>query len=425
MLIEAATPGDGAWADLDAAVAIPVNNEAALIAHCLRALAGQRSGPYRFGVVLLLNNCTDATSDIVCAIAPALPFPLATAEHHLLPPDAHAGNARRLAMDMAAGLLGGRGAILTTDADGRADPEWIAANLAGIEAGADLVAGYVRADRREHAQLPPAVIARGRLEDRYDWLLAEIDARLDPLPHDPWPRHRMASGGSLALPAAAYARIGGLPPLPVGEDRALAAVVQARGGLVRHSLAARVTVSCRLDGRAEGGMATTIRLRAAQPDLACDQALEPVRTAVRRARCRASLRLLHRLGQPELCRAWVARLGLDDATAARVASSALFAEAWAIIEAQDPALARIPLVPSALTHEIAAARPVVARLRARTRFGAAPLQHVDAIALAPRPEQDPAEAVGPGEEAFRSGVAAEGIVGLADPVHQHDVAAGV
>lgn len=421
MLIEAATPGHGGWADLDAAVAIPVNNEAELIADCLLALAGQRPGPYRFGVALLLNNCTDATADIVRAIARTLPLPLATAEYHLLPPDAHAGNARRLAMDMAVGLLGGRGAILTTDADGRADPEWVAANLAGIEAGAHLVAGHVRADRQEHALLPPAVIARGRLEARYDWLLTEIDARLDPLAHDPWPRHRMASGGSLALPVSIYARIGGLPPLPVGEDRALADVVRRQGGLVRHSLAARVTVSCRLDGRAQGGMATTIRRRAEQPDLVCDEALEPVRIAMLRARRRAALRLLHRLGQPELCRAWAARLGLAEPAPARVAGAGLFDEAWAIVEAEDPALTRIPLTPSELPHQIAAARLVVARLRAQARFAAASLQHVDAVAVAPRPVNDPAEPVGEGDEALRGGVAAERVVGLADPMHQHDV----
>ena len=58
--------------------------------------------------------------------------------------------------------------------------------------------------------------------DRYDWLLAELLARIDLEMHDPWPRHRIASGASLAVTLAAYRRIGGLPPIPTGEDRALA-----------------------------------------------------------------------------------------------------------------------------------------------------------------------------------------------------------
>ena len=92
----------------------------------------------------------------------------------------------------------------------------------GGAAGADLVAGFVRADRAEHAQLPIEIIRRGRLESRYEWLLAELLARLDPEAHDPWPRHRIASGASLGVTLAAYRRVGGLPPIATGEDRALA-----------------------------------------------------------------------------------------------------------------------------------------------------------------------------------------------------------
>ena len=107
-------------------------------------------------------------------------------------------------------MLRSRAVIMTTDADARVGTRWISVNLATIAAGADLVAGFVRADRAEHARLPIAVIQRGQLESRYEWLLAELLARTDPEAHDPWPRHRIASGASLALTLAAYRRVGGL-----------------------------------------------------------------------------------------------------------------------------------------------------------------------------------------------------------------------
>ena len=47
--------------------------------------------------------------------------------------------------------------IITTDADGRVGPRWLSANLAAIAAGADLVAGFVRADRAEHADCPALI----------------------------------------------------------------------------------------------------------------------------------------------------------------------------------------------------------------------------------------------------------------------------
>lgn len=426
MLIAATTaPTHGAWARLDAVVAIPVNNEAERIGDCLAALAAQRDlRRSRFGVVLLLNNCTDATADIALAMQPGLPFPLRVVQRRLPPSLAHAGWARRLAMESAAAMLGCRGVILTTDADGRVDPGWITANLAAIDSGAELVAGYVRADRAEHALLPQPVIARGRLEARYDWLLTELAARLDPVPHDPWPHHRMASGASLAIRLDTYRRIGGLSPLPLGEDRALAAAVAASGGRIRHSLAARVVVSCRLDGRAEGGMATTIRQRVADPGSPCDSSLERVVDAVRRARWRATLRRLHRTDCLAASRGWANALQLGPGTAEHAATCPRFGEAWALIEERSPALARRALCPSELPLQITAAKRLVARLRADDdALAGAPPQHVDAIELGPRLVQDSAEAGGGGDESPGGLVAAQRVIRLARPMYQDDIAA--
>ena len=341
-------------AHLTAIVAIPVKDEAERIVACLDALAAQRDDrdqpvhPSTYGVVLMLNNCTDGTAGVVRQVQERLPYRLWIFERKLPPHMANAGWARKLAMDAAADLLETHEAapprmILTTDADSRAGPRWITANLKAAAAGADLVAGFMRADRAEHAQLPVEMIRRGRLEDRYDWLLTELVARLDPEEHDPWPRHRIASGASLGVTLAAYRRIGGLPAIATGEDRALAEQITLIDGRIRHCLKAQVVVSCRLDGRAAGGMAETIRQRALEPELACDPALEPAARLAHRARWRAELRRRHRDGRLLPCEPWAMGLQLDRATAASAAVMQHFGAAWAAIEQASPTLAYHPL----------------------------------------------------------------------------------
>jgi hypothetical protein len=359
--------GNGGGGTPRAVVAIPVKDEAERIGGCLAALAAQEGAP-GFAVLLLLNDCTDDSAAIARRLLPSLPFALHLLEHRLPEGRRHAGWARRLAMDAAADLLADvpphEAVILTTDADCRVAPDWVAVNLRELAAGVELVAGQMEVDAAEAARLPPALTWRGGLEWRYEALLAELCARLDPLPHDPWPCHQATAGASLALDLATYRRIGGLPPLPLGEDRALAAAVARMDGRIRHSPDAKVTVSLRLDGRAEGGMASAIRHRAALPDSECDEFLEPLDTAIRRAGWRATLRASHALhGRLGGDSDWVKRLRLAPAAAAAAADAGCFGEAWALIEAASPLLARHPLRPSQLAAEIERAAAVVESLR--------------------------------------------------------------
>jgi glycosyltransferase involved in cell wall biosynthesis len=152
-------------------VAIPVRNEAARIAACLAALAAQVDLAGRplatdsFGLVLLLNNCADDTAGVIAHCRISMPTWVVARE--LPPSHAHAGAARRLAMDAAAGWLtaGERApsAILTTDADTRVAPDWIARHQAAFARGLDGLAGYVVADPAEYAELP---LALRRLAER-------------------------------------------------------------------------------------------------------------------------------------------------------------------------------------------------------------------------------------------------------------------
>lgn len=365
-----------------AVIAITACDEARDLPACLAALARQRDTAGRpldladIAVLVLANNCSDRTAARARALAPSLPFALVVAERDLPPREAHAGGARRAALDAALGLLdpAGPGVLLSTDADARSDPHWLAACLGAIDAGADAVAGRYRADPAEAASLlPPALRAREAAEARYAALLDEMAAHLDPLPHDPWPRHAIHSGASFALTTAAYRRIGGLPAVPLGEDRALFAALARVDARIRHAPEASVTVSARLRGRARGGMADTLSARLRDPAGALpDDRLEPAADAWLRARARRALRRLRdgRPRQGDPTRLGVA-LGVPPGRLRAILRLPHFGLAWEAFEAAAPLLARRRrLAAGEIAAETGKAAALVATLRVAARLDA-------------------------------------------------------
>jgi GT2 family glycosyltransferase len=245
----------------DFAVCVPARDEARRLPELLAALAMQRDLEREpVLVVLALNNCRDGSREAAeraAAVWPRLRLRVVEVE---LPPEAsHAGAARRLAMESGAAELPPDGAVLTTDADARPAPDWIARSLDALAAGADVVGARLIGRRDEEARFPPALRVATAEMARLRRALIGVEDALDPDPLDPAPRHGDASGGGLALTLEAYRRAGGCPPARFREDLALVAAVRRLGGALRRPPEARVEVSARLRGRAAGGMADTIR----------------------------------------------------------------------------------------------------------------------------------------------------------------------
>ena len=225
----------------------------------------------------------------------------------------------------------------------------------------DAVCGMAAIDPVDEAAIPAHLIADDATETRYTELLDEIDSRLDPRPHDPWPRHTHRSGASIAVGAAIYRAVGGVPHVPHGEDRALIAALERRDCKIRHDPGLEVIVSGRVEGRAEGGMAATIARRMLVQDRWADDRLEPPEAAMRRARLRAQAR-----------RVWAGHLGTDELAAAlRLPSPKVadmmrvpwFGAAWAAIEASAPTLQRAPIAMAGLAEGVRRAEWLLTQLK--------------------------------------------------------------
>ncbi len=355
-------------------VAIPVNNEVERIPLCLESLMLQVEVDFdEIAVLLLLNNTTDGTGEAVKGFVDQLPFRIELHSVSLDAPYANAGWARRLAMEAAAEIVAPGGLILTTDADTVAHEDWIAANRRVIAEGHDAVAGYVMADPMELMELPPAILERGSLEWEYQQLAAELDARADNEPHDAWPRHNQNCGASAAVTLEAYRAIGGLPPLPVGEDRALFEMLRRIDGKIRHSLEVQVVTSARTDGRASGGLADEIRLRT-DPNHPCDDALEVAISTLRRALWRGRLREAWAAGKAnDNAECWARRMRItpEDFRAA-VGRHIHFGAAWAELEAISPKLERHLVKVVELKRELRRIRRLVDTGRTRAKAATAP-----------------------------------------------------
>lgn len=305
------------WGELEApkpglrcVVVLPVRNEAERLARCLAALASQQPLPSQnrlagpdFEVLLLANNCEDDSVKIAQRHAEReRRFRLHIVDVVLPSGSAHIGFVRRELMNEAWRRLAiathAHPVIVSTDADTRVGPHWLATNLAEIDAGADVVGGRILIED----ETPPSADALRcrRLDAVHSLLRCKISDLLDPDEANPWPNHHQHFGASLAVRAEAYARVGGVPPVRYLEDDALVQALQKADFRVRRSPRVRVITSGRLDGRADVGLSW--QLRQWTVDEASDPEVEPVNAFLGALQAKADLRRWWRLNRVDAAR---------------------------------------------------------------------------------------------------------------------------
>ena len=340
-----------------AIAAVPVKDEAERIEACLRALTSQ-AGLALDAIVLLINNTTDRTAQVVRGVAASTHIPIHAIEHRFPPELASAGSARRMGMERAASMLGATGILLTTDADGQVPPDWLARNAHYLRAGADAVAGRAVLNAADAAAIPRVLHEADARECAYAAALDELSASIDPQPWDPLPRHTEHSGASIAVTLEAYRRAGGMPAAPLAEDRRFFAALRRVDARIRHAPDIVVEVSGRIIGRAEGGMADTIRRRLSAPDPYLDSALEPAAAHVRRTIARQQFRQAF-AGGPNSAAAGAAlaqSLRIPPAVMAAACAAPFCGDGWATLASASDVLARRQVPTAAIHRELAEAR---------------------------------------------------------------------
>lgn len=352
------------------AIAIPARNEEERIIGCLEACRDAMAQFHQSGVIaVLVNNSDDQTLQHIHACRQTIGVPIVVEMATFDQEHAHAGRARRAAWDLARSLVSDDGYLLTTDADSQPTSSWVEACLSLLaHHPAALICGSFQLLAEEYERLPHDIMQRGAIEDYYRHLSREVRQLLDPDPYNIWPFHGQISGASLALAASVYDRIGGAPIVPCAEDRALAQRFFEHDLPILYSAQAQVITSCRLDGRASGGMADTIANRVIGGQHLCDESVEPAAMVHLRADIRARLRAA--FPSPSLCAAILSEVGLEAGTATDFPAFTGFGALWTYVERNAPRLRRKRLLWAEMVREL----PHLEKLLEQTRTTSSPIR---------------------------------------------------
>jgi hypothetical protein len=271
-------------------VVIPARNEQQSIEQALDALRGQvdLAGaplvPGCFDVTVLATDSNGAATMAARAYAERYPaFPLRLLERAVAG-EVPLGEARRSLFEDACARFdaeGQIGIVASTDAHTVVAPDWVAATLDEFARGVDAVGGRVVLSPEDLDQMDPA-LRRAHVQDTgYHLLLAELGARVDPNPNDPFPCHYQHHSASLALRTDVYRRAGGIPN-EGNPDDSLYDALERIDARIRHSPNVRAITRARCIGLLEDWAVTAI---SRQPLL-----VEPVMRSVKRLQLRRELR---------------------------------------------------------------------------------------------------------------------------------------
>lgn len=253
--------------DLKICITVPARNEEKLIEQTLAALhdqydpSGEPVDKRIYEVLVLANNCKDKTYERTLGFAAAHPsLKLYAADCTLGKEETNVGICRRMLMDTALERLTSvaredEGIIVSTDADTQVDPLWIHHTLAEFKQGCEVVGGRIIAASEDmHAQLVHSK------DETYRLLCSKLEAYIDPVDHDPWPRHFQCFGPSTAVRCDIYRKVGGMPLLPFLEDAHFRKNLMMMDAKIRHSPEVKVYSSGRLEGRVSFGFSKQLQL---------------------------------------------------------------------------------------------------------------------------------------------------------------------
>jgi glycosyltransferase involved in cell wall biosynthesis len=218
-------------------VVIPAQNEETTIEACLgsvlRSLA--RVGMQHW-VVVVADQCTDGTVGLARRA-------LGNAGEVIEVGVRSAGAARRhgvaRVLEHWASLDPSRIWLANTDADTHVSDDWIEVQLGFADEGVTAVAGIVHLD------------AGGSAAAHHVYRSTYVTSAEG--------THTHVHGANLSIRADAYQDVGGWSNLALAEDHCLWSRLRGKGWPVSSPVSSVVTTSARLEGRAKGGFADTLK----------------------------------------------------------------------------------------------------------------------------------------------------------------------
>lgn len=246
-----------------ASVVIPVKDEQVYILQTLSSfvdqvdILGERLDSNQFEILVLANNCSDDSVAFIKKFQLDHPdLNLYLQEITLSKSQANIGYVRRKLMESAYSRLvqNGGGIMMTTDGDTSVSNDWISQTQQEIINGADVVGGRILLYEDELENLDEFTLLHHFKDEKYQLLIAELEAKIIDCECDPHPRHHQHFNGSFAITTDCYAKSGGVPMVTYLEDCAFFDRLQTIDAKIRHSYNVKVHTSARWIGRTEIGL---------------------------------------------------------------------------------------------------------------------------------------------------------------------------
>jgi cellulose synthase/poly-beta-1,6-N-acetylglucosamine synthase-like glycosyltransferase len=219
-------------------IAIPAHNEQETVEACIDSILDscRHASLEDYRIVVVADDCTDLTA-IRARRA------LGNAGELIECRERSAGGARRLGVEAILRFFGARPLsqiwLANTDADTTVPRDWLSVQLRLADTGVTGVAGIVR--------LQDDASAAVRELYRTTYLTAADGT------------HTHVHGANLSVRADAYCDAGGWSQRALAEDHCLWQRLRTRGWRLCSPVSSTVVTSARLEGRATGGFADTLR----------------------------------------------------------------------------------------------------------------------------------------------------------------------